>query len=87
MKDILFLFPLFYTPNGVTRFAQYLREEEAPYTYGLYMPCSNSAKAPKMAARNISTRIVETFAFISLPPMWRTRPHVPVSRRRGFPLE
>jgi len=43
MKDILFLFPLFYTPNGVTRFAQYLREEEAPYTYGVYMPCSNSA--------------------------------------------
>jgi len=43
MKDILFLFPLFYASNSVTRFAQYLREEKSPYTFNVYMSCSNSA--------------------------------------------
>jgi len=43
VKDVLFLFPLFYAANGVTRFAQYLREENAPCTWDVYMPCSNEA--------------------------------------------
>src|SRR5439155_20887711 len=39
------------------------------FTGAAALACAaNIAKAPKMAARNISTRIVETFAFISLPP-------------------
>ena len=43
VKDILFLFPLFYASNGVRRFAQYLREEKAPYRWDVCMPCSNSS--------------------------------------------
>ena len=41
MKDILFLIPLYYTPNGVSRFAHYLREERPAHSYDVYMPCSN----------------------------------------------
>lgn len=43
MKDILFLLPLYYTANGVARFAQYLRDERSRLTRDVYMPCSNAA--------------------------------------------
>lgn len=51
MKDILFLIPLFYTPNGVTRFAEYLREERPPYSHDVYMPCSNDSILEAARAR------------------------------------
>lgn len=41
MKDILFLIPLFYSPNGVRRFLQYLHEDGSGYSYDVFLPCSN----------------------------------------------
>lgn len=42
MRDILFLFPLYYTANAVDRFAQYLGEERSGYSFDVFMPCSNA---------------------------------------------